>query len=117
MGRERRDALLITEPSACSWSLSNSTGSWAEEKRGEGGREKRGEEREGEERSKGEVVRSDKGRGLAGSGGGVEKNRLAGHVVARDESLQRQNETQPLRPKKLKRKQWFLSRIPSMKSN
>lgn len=51
------------------------------------------------------MVRSDKGRGLAeGRGGKVEKNRLAGHMVARDESLQRQNEIQPLPPKKLKRK-------------
>lgn len=31
MEREWRDALLITEPSACSWTTSNSTGSWAEE--------------------------------------------------------------------------------------
>lgn len=30
MEREWRDALLITEPSACSWTRSNSTGSWAE---------------------------------------------------------------------------------------
>lgn len=36
MEREWRDALLITEPSACSWTTSNSTGSWAEEReRGE----------------------------------------------------------------------------------
>lgn len=40
MEREWRDALLITEPSACSWTTSNSTGSWAEEReRGEGERE------------------------------------------------------------------------------
>lgn len=32
MEREWRDALLITEPSACSWTTSNSTGSWAEER-------------------------------------------------------------------------------------
>lgn len=57
MEREWRDALLITEPSACSWTASNSTGSWAEEReRGEGEMgagiqsaremEKRGRERE-----------------------------------------------------------------------
>ena len=40
MEREWRDALLITEPSACSWTTSNSTGSWAEEReRREGERE------------------------------------------------------------------------------
>ena len=47
MEREWRDALLITEPSACSWTRSNSTGSWAEESGGveglgEEGREGRG---------------------------------------------------------------------------
>ena len=41
MEREWRDALLITEPSACSWTTSNSTGSWAEE------RERREGERDG----------------------------------------------------------------------
>lgn len=43
MEREWRDALLITEPSACSWTTSNSTGSWAEEReRGERERERDG---------------------------------------------------------------------------
>lgn len=42
--RERRDALLITEPSAESWTAANSTGSWGREM-GEGAREtERGEE-------------------------------------------------------------------------
>lgn len=45
-----------------------------------------------------------RGEVLQKEGGGVEKNRLAGHMVARDESLRRQNEIQPLTPKKLKRK-------------
>lgn len=37
MEREWRDALLITEPSACSWTTSNSTGSWVEERERDGG--------------------------------------------------------------------------------
>lgn len=54
MEREWRDALLITEPSACSWTTSNSTGSWAEERergereRGTGAGIQRGGEREEE---------------------------------------------------------------------
>lgn len=39
--RERRDALLITEPSAESWTAANSAGSW-DRGMGEGAREKEG---------------------------------------------------------------------------
>jgi len=58
VGWEWRDALLITEPSAYSWSPSNSTGSWAEEGRGE----------------------NSGGRGLAEEVVGVEQNRLVDYV-------------------------------------
>lgn len=47
--RERRDALLITEPSAESWTAANSTGSWDREM-GEGARERKGREVAGRRR-------------------------------------------------------------------
>lgn len=59
--RERRDALLITEPSAESWTAANSTGSWDREM-GEGAR-KRGRERGrgGRERERGGRWREEEG--------------------------------------------------------
>ena len=47
--RERRDALLITEPSAESWTAANSTGSW-DRGMGEGERERKGREAAGRRR-------------------------------------------------------------------
>lgn len=77
MEREWRDALLITEPSACSWTTSNSTGSWAEEReRREGerwglGSSQRERER-GKERGRGREGEIAVGRGVVkGQGGGL----------------------------------------------
>lgn len=47
--REGRDALLITEPSAKSWRVANSTGSWVRGMGEGGGREERRGGRRGEE--------------------------------------------------------------------